>query len=208
MAGINELCETLWRIASKQKSINMKKSILLFGFFLFLSLNINAQENELAPFLAKTISGANLRVEPDENSEKKETLKVNSDLYVFSAEETNGYIKCIDIKTNKLGWVKSFVIKKIKDIPLSSSSGFQESGTSSSYDTEVEITNKSSSTISLIVGNNYFSLEPHSTTTEITENGVLYYTASAPGVIPSSGKYKFEQGHKYNWTFTIVTRRR
>ena len=114
----------------------------------------------------------------------------------------------IDIKTNKLGWVKSFAIKKIKDIPLSSSSGFQESGTSSSYDTEVEITNKSSSTISLIVGNNYFSLEPHSTTTEITENGVLYYTASAPGVIPSSGKYKFEQGHKYNWTFTIVTRRR
>ena len=186
----------------------MKKSILLFGFFLFLSFNINAQENELAPFLAKTISGANLRVEPDENSEKKETLKVNSDLYVFSAEETNGYIKCIDIKTNKLGWVKSFAIKKIKDIPLSSSSGFQESGTSSSYDTEVEITNKSSSTISLIVGNNYFSLEPHSTTTEITENGVLYYTASAPGVIPSSGKYKFEQGHKYNWTFTIVTRRR
>jgi hypothetical protein len=179
----------------------MKKSILLFGFFLFLSLNINAQENELAPFLAKTISGANLRVEPDENSEKKETLKVNSDLYVFSAEETNGYIKCIDIKTNKLGWVKSFAIKKIKDIPLSSSSGFQESGTSSSYDTEVEITNKSSSTISLIVGNNYFSLEPHSTTTEITENGVLYYTASAPGVIPSSGKYKFEQGHKYNWDF-------
>ena len=51
----------------------MKKSILLFGFFLFLSLNINAQENELAPFLAKTISGANLRVEPDENSEKKIT---------------------------------------------------------------------------------------------------------------------------------------
>jgi len=185
----------------------MKKSILFLSL-LFISISSFSQENGIAPFLAKTISGANLRVEPDENSEKKETLKVNSDLYVFSADETNGYVKCIDIRTNKLGWVKSFAIKKIKDIPLSTSSGFHESGTSSSNDTEVEITNKSSSTISLIVGNNYFSLEPHSTTTETTENGVLYYTASAPGVIPSSGKYTFKQGHKYNWTFTIVTRRR
>ena len=191
-----------------RKKTNIMKNTILFFSLLFISISSFSQENGIAPFLAKTITGANLRIEPDENSEKKETLKVNSDLYVFSADETNGYIKCIDIRTNKLGWVKSFAIKKIKDIPLSTSSGFQESGTSSSYDTEVEITNKSSSTISLIVGNNYFSLEPHSTTTETTENGVLYYTASAPGVIPTSGKYKFEQGHKYNWTFTIVTRRR
>lgn len=186
----------------------MKKTVLLFSFFLFLSFNINAQENELAPFLAKITSGANLRAEPDENSEKKVTLKIGAVLYVFSDYEINGYVKSIDIKTNKLGWVKSFAIKKIKDIPLSASSGFQENGTSTGYDTEVEITNKSSSTISLIVGNNYFSLEPHSTTTETTENGTLYYTASAPGVIPSSGKYLFEQGHKYVWTFSIVTRRR
>ena len=186
----------------------MKNSILFLNFFLLLTLNCFSQENELAPFLAKTITVANLRVEPEETSEKKETLKISSDLYVFSDEETNGYIKCIDIKTNKLGWVKSFAIKKIKDIPLSNSSGFQESGSSSSNDTEVEINNKSSSTISLIVGNNYFSLQPHSKTTEITENGTLYYTASAPGVIPSSGKYLFKQGNKYNWTFTIVTRRR
>lgn len=187
---------------------NMKKSILFLSFFLLLSFIINAQENELAPFLAKTISGANLRAEPDENSEKKETLKIGADLYVFSDYEINGYLKSIDIKTNKLGWVKSFAIKKIKDIPLATSSGFQESGTSSGYDTEVEITNKSSSTISLIVGNNYFSLEPHSTTTETTENGTLYYTASAPGVQPTSGKYVFKQGNKYVWTFSIVTRRR
>lgn len=199
-------CKTFKKKLSKKAKI-MKKSILFLSL-LFISNISYSQEIEIAPFLAKTISAANLRVEPDESSEKKETLKANSDLYVFSAEETNGYIKCIVIKTNKLGWVKSFAIKKIKDIPLSSSSGFQENGTSSSYDAEVEITNKSSSTISLIVGNNYFSLEPHSTTTEVTENGVLYYTASAPGVIPSSGKYKFERGHKYNWTFTIVTRRR
>ena len=185
----------------------MKKTIFLLCLF-FISVNNFSQESEIAPFLAKTISAANLRTDADENSEKKETLKINSDLYVFSDYETNGYVKCIDIKTNKLGWVKSFAIKKIKDIPLSTSSGFQESGTSSSYDTEVEISNKSSSTISLIVGNNYFSLEPHSTTTETTENGILYYTASAPGVTPKSGKYEFKKGHKYNWTFTIVTRRR
>jgi hypothetical protein len=186
----------------------MKNTILFLSFFLFLSISSFSQENELAPFLAKTISGANLRAEPDENSEKKEMLKIGDDLYVFSDYEINGYVKSIDIKTNKLGWIKSFAIKKIKDIPLSTSSGFQESGTSSSYDTEVEISNKSSSIISLIVGNNYFSLEPHSKTTETTENGTLYYTASAPGVQPSSGKYVFEQGHKYVWTFSIVTRRR
>lgn len=186
----------------------MKNSILFLSLFFFLSFFSYGQEDELAPFLARTTSIANLRSEPDENSEKKETLKVGTELYVFSDYETNGYVKSINIKTNKLGWVKSFAIEKIKDLPLSTSSGFQESGASSNYNPEVEIANKSSSTISLIVGKNYFSLNPHSTTTETTENGILYYTASAPGVQPISGKYEFKQGQKYTWTFSIVTRRR
>jgi hypothetical protein len=187
----------------------MKKIKFYLSIFILISISCISQENqnELAPFLAKTISIANLRTEPDENSAKIETLKVNYDLYVFSNNEINGYLKCINIKSNKLGWIKSFAIKKIKDIPLSKSSGFVESGISTNNNTELNITNKSSKTISLIVGNNYFTLMPHSNITESTENGVLYYTASAPGVQPVSGKHEFKVGYKYNWVFSIVTRR-
>ena len=184
------------------------KYFSLFCFLLFVNSNIFSQENELVPFIAKTISIANLRAQPDGKSEKKETLKIGSNVYIFSENETDGYLKAIDIKSNKLGWIKSSAVKKIKDLPLSNSSGFQETGISAGSDTEISISNKSSSTITLIVGENQFSLEPFSTTNETTSNGTLLYTASAPGVIPSSGKYEFKKGYKYNWTFTIVTKRR
>ena len=162
-------------------------------------------QDDFAPFLAKTIKKASLREEADSSSKVKLSLPLNSQLYVFSENDIDGYLKVIDIRTNKLGYVKKSLIKKIKDLPLSQNNSFEESGQSSSSEPEVEIKNTTSLTISLIVGSKYFSLPPHATSTETIESGDLNYTASAPSVLPLSGKHYFKAGGKYTWTFTIRT---
>lgn len=169
--------------------------------------NIKAQEINQSPYLAKVIKQASLKVEPDISSKTLQILKVNSQIYVFANEDEDGFVKVIDITTNKLGWVQKNLLKKVKDLPLSQKSSFQDDGESSSYEPEVVIKNTTRLTIRLIVGDKSFTLKAHSTTTEFINVGEQIYTASAPGVIPLSGKHLFNSNSKYNWTFTLVTRR-
>ncbi len=63
-------------------------------------------------------------------------------------------------------------------------------------------------TIRLSVGSEDFMLSPHSTKTKKIGSGELFYTASAPGVLPLSGKHEFEPNNKYTWTFSIITKHR
>jgi len=178
--------------------------ILLITILTFILYNSNAQDDS-SPFLAKTIKKTSLKSGPDSSSKVKLILPVGTQLYVFSNNDQDGFIKVIDIKTNKLGYVRITSIKKIKDIPLSQSNSFEENGQSSGSEPEVVIKNRTSKTISLIVGSRYFSLPPHTTSTESIESGDLLYTASAPLVIPLSGRHYFKEGDKYSWTFIITT---
>jgi uncharacterized protein YxeA len=188
------------------------KKLLIPTLIVVLTLimsNLFSQEtqDDFAPFLASTTKNIRLREEPDSLSNVKLTIPKNSQIYVFTSNDVEGYIKVIDIKTNKLGWIRKNSFKKIKDLPLSTSNYFQENDEITSSSPEIEITNKSSKSISLIAGSKYISLEPHSTITETVESGDLYYTASAPGVTPVSGKHNFKIGRRYSWTFAIITTR-
>ena len=182
-------------------------SLLLISILTLVSTKTFSQEtqDDFAPFLAKTVKKATLKEEADSSSKTKLNLPLGSQLYAFSETDVDGYIKVIDIRTNKLGYVRKSAIKKVKDLPLSQSNSFQESGQSSSADPEVVIKNTTSLTISLIVGGRYFSLPPHTTTTETIDSGDQPYTASAPSVLPLSGRHYFKPGDKYSWTFTIRT---
>jgi len=180
-------------------------SILLFSIFTLSSTKSFSQEthNDFAPFLAKSIKKATLKEEADSSSKTKLTLPLGSQLYAFSEIDVDGYIKVIEIRTNKLGYVRKTAIEKVKDLPLSQSNSFEQSGQSSSADPEVVIKNTTSMTISLIVGGKYFSLPPQTTSTKTIDSGDQKYTASAPSVIPLSGIHYFKPGDKYTWTFTI-----
>jgi len=182
-------------------------SVLLFLIITLMAYNSFCQETQtdFAPFLAKSLKRTSLKEDPDSSSRTKLLIPLGAQLYVFSETDIDGYIKVIDIKSNKLGYVRKSIIKKIKDLPLSQNNSFEESGESSSTNPEVVIKNKSELTISLIVGGKYFSLSPHTTSTETIDSGDLTYTASAPSVIPLSGVHYFKAGDKYNWTFSIVT---
>ncbi len=182
-------------------------SLVIFSVLTLVSVKSFSQEtqDDFAPFLARTIKKASLKSDADSSSKTKLILPLGSQLYAFSESDVDGYIKVIDIRTNKLGYVRKTTIKKVKDLPLSQSNAFGESGQSSSADPEVVIKNTTSKTITLIVGAKYFSLSPHTTSTETIESGDLTYTASAPLVIPLSGRHTFTAGDKYIWTFTIET---
>ena len=185
----------------------MRNIFLLLFVFTFFANNTKAQETDPKPYLAKVLKQTSLKAEPEITSKTLLTLKVNAQIYVFANEELDGFVKVIDITTNKLGWVQKSALKKIKDLPLSQKSSFQDDGESSSYEPEVVIKNTTGLTIRLIVGEKSFVLKPHSTTTEFINVGEQLYTASAPGVIPLSGKHIFNSNSKYNWTFTLVTSR-
>lgn len=182
-------------------------SLLLISVFTLVASNSFSQEtqDDFAPFLAKTVKKATLKEEADSSSKTKLNIPLGSQLYVFSETDINGYIRVIDIRTNKLGYVRKTAIKKVKNLPLSQSNSFEESGQSSSTQPEVEIKNATNLTISLIVGGKYFSLPPHTTSTETIDSGELTYTASAPSVMPLSGRHYFKAGNKYTWKFTIRT---
>lgn len=161
---------------------------------------------KVKPFLAQTIKKTVLKAKPDASSKTLLQLPTGSQVYSLTEEGTDGYLKVIFIKTNKIGWLLKNSLKKIKNIPLSKGNSFVESGSSGSSNPEVEITNKSSKSISLIVGGSTFYLSPHSTKTETIESGFQYYTASAPMVTPLSGSHNFNAGSRYTWEFFIVTR--
>lgn len=187
----------------------MSRLITLLSFLILMSISLESfsqdSQDDFTPILAKTIKKAILKEEPDSISKTKLTIPINSQIYVFSENDIDGYLKVIDIKTNKLGYVRKSVLKKIKDLPLSKSNSFQESGQSSSEEPEVVIKNTTSLSITLIVGDSYVSLSPHSSKTDTIQTGELNYTASAPGVLPLSGRHTFKGNSRYTWTFSIRT---
>lgn len=185
----------------------MRNLFLLLLISTSFANNIKAQETDQNPYLAKVIKLASLKAESDINSKTLLILKVNSQIYVFANKDITGFVKVIDIKTNKLGWIQKGLLKKIKDLPLSQKNSFEDGGESSSYEPEVVIKNTTGLTIRLIVGDKSFILSANATTTEFINVGEQIYTASAPGVIPLSGRHLFNSNSKYNWTFTLVTRR-
>jgi hypothetical protein len=182
----------------------------LITFFLCCCLLTTTKilAQDVNPFLGQTIKKGVLKAEPDASSKTLLQLPIGSQVYSLTEEDTDGYLKVIFIKTNKIGWLLKSGIKKIRNIPLSKGNSFIESGSTGSSNTEVEITNKTSKTIALTVGSSTFHLVPHSTKAETIEAGFQYYTASAPMVTPLSGSHNFNAGSRYTWQFFIVTRRR
>lgn len=160
------------------------------------------------PFLAKTISAANFRTAPSTTSShiiKK--LPLGTQLYVVSRTQINNFYKVIDIESAKIGWVSIELLKETEKVNINSSQAFTETGTTMDYRSSIEITNKSSLSIILIVDNETFTLEPHSTEIISVIPSKSYYIATAPNVVPASGFQNFESYHSYKWQFWVETKR-
>lgn len=161
-----------------------------------------------SPFLGKITSNANFRTEPNKSSEIIGKIPADFPIYIISEKPRNNFYKAIDVKTGKIGWVSKTLVKWYKEVETNSSSGFQSTGRTSNYESEVTITNKSSTKITLIVGEETFYINPYSSISKLISPGNKYYIATAPGVIPSSGSYKFGSYEGYKWEFWIETLRK
>ncbi len=159
------------------------------------------------PFIGQTTSAVNFRQEPTTKSSVIKQFKSGATVYVFSDKTISGFYKVIDVETGKIGWASKNYIRKEKDAEVDYEGGFQKTGTSSSSNSEVLIKNLSNLTISLIVGDEMFSLSPKSEKTVFIAPGNKYYVASAPVVIPASGYQKFEGSSGYGWSFWVETSR-
>ena len=159
------------------------------------------------PFIGQVKSNVNFRTGPSQSNSIIKNLSAGTQIYVYSNETINGYYKAIDIMTSDIGWVHMDYVNYIQSAEINESGAFQSTGYISSYDSEVNIRNKSSYKIKLVVENETFSLNPNSTRTVKIKPGNKYYIATAPGVIPASGHQKFESNNGYEWEFWVETRR-
>lgn len=158
------------------------------------------------PFLAKATGVVNFRATPSKTGQVLRQLQTGSQLYIFSNTDANGFYKSIDIKTGKIGWVSKSMVKWSGEAKVSSGGGFQSTGKTSDYNPAVKITNKSSYKITLVVGSETYYLSPNSTETKYISPSKLYFIATAPGVIPTSGYQSFEAYQGYQWEFWVETR--
>ena len=173
------------------------------------SISATDQDTDVGfePFLAKANSSANFRTAPSTSSSVIRQLPAGTQLYIFSKQDANGFYKAIDIKTGKIGWVSKSLVKWTGEADINYSGAFQSTGSSSNYNSDVIIRNKSSYKITLVVGGETFYLSPNTSETKSISPGKMYYIATAPGVIPTSGYQTFGSYQGYEWEFWVETRR-
>lgn len=208
-----------WEICFEGKTGWVKKSLLSKSQTMKKSVskkdiedkevNYQNEQNDdvgFSPFLGKTSSNVNFRNSPTTKSNVIKQIQNDSQIYIVSEKTVNDFYKAIDLESGKIGWVSKKLIRWHKSVDTKSSGGFQSTGKTSIYNSEVKITNKSSSKITLIVGTETLYLSPNSTATKFINPGNIYYIATAPGVIPNSGYHNFESYEGYEWEFWIETK--
>ncbi|MDF2934529.1 MAG: Bacterial domain [Chryseobacterium sp.] len=171
----------------------------------------SSQEDEdvgFSPFLGKTLSNVNLRSSPSTKSNVIRQIQAGFPIYIISEKTIDEFYKAIDLETGKIGWISKKLIRWYQSVDAKSSGGFQSIGKTTNYNSEVKIINKSSSKITLVVGNETFYILPNSTATKSIKPGNNYYITTAPGVVPTSGYHNFGSYEGYEWEFWIETKYR
>ena len=175
--------------------------IILF-IFLLLSNFIYSQS-----YLGTIIKQVNFREGSTANDNIISTLKPNTQVFIISLETENDYYNIIDIATNSEGYVHKSFVKIGKLVSKSNQSVFTPTGKSSSYNSEVEIFNNTSLTLTLKMNDELYYFEPYETKNMSFSPGEYDFRASAPGVIPYLGTENLNSNQGYSWQFYIVTRR-
>ncbi|MDM1554447.1 SH3 domain-containing protein [Chryseobacterium indologenes] len=210
-----------WEICYEEKRGWVKKSLLSKSQIIKKD-NTNSKEDTqekqsknqtdtevgFSPFLGKTSSSVNFRTSPTIKSNVIRQISNDTLIYIISETAINDFYKAIDLETGNIGWINKKLVVWYKSVDTKSTGGFQSTGKTSTYNSEVRITNKSSVKITLVVGNNTFYLAPNSTETKFITPGNTYYIATAPRVIPTSGYHNFGSYEGYEWKFWIETKRK
>ncbi len=168
-------------------------------------MNINELNQLLGrnSFLAITTQQTHLHESPDQGSPVLEQLIPHSQLFVYDAATTNGFLNAIDITTNREGWVQSDLVMFVRAIPKSAESPFAPEGWSANTESTIEVRNDSKAYLTLRMNSNYFHVNPKDVKIITLPPGDYTFIASAKSVIPYHGEATLSSGYKYSWTFYI-----
>lgn len=181
--------------------MNMKRLVLLL--WAFVSLNGYAQT-----WLGVTSTNVNLREGPSVDYGIVRKLPPNTLLYIDSDDSVNDFYLVVDIENDEEGYVAKKYVKHYKNVEKTKGASIQAKGSSSSYNPEIEIRNKSSVPMTLRINSTSYKFSPNEKKTITMPPGKFTYRASSPGVIPASGSYYAESNYSYEWEFWISTRYR
>lgn len=179
------------------------KKVLIISCAIFLCTISNAQS-----YLGTVIKNVNMRVEAGKEFEILKTLPAGAQVFINSLDTINGFYSVIDIASNTEGYIYYSFIHVGEPVQENSQDVFVPSGSSSTYQPEIEIFNNTSINLTLKLNSSVYSFAPYERRTLIIPSGECNYRASAPGVIPYIGKEQLEGNTRYSWTFFISTHRR
>ena len=175
------------------------KKLSFFIFFLLMTSVVFSQS-----YLGWVTKQVNFRQGPGTDYGVISSLKQGAQIFIVSLEAENEFYNIVDIATDKEGYIhKSFI--KIGEIVEKNESGiFTPSGKTSSYNSEIEIFNNTSLTLTLKLNIETYNFSPKQKRTIILSPGIYNYRASAPNVIPNIGTENMESNMGYSWQFYIV----
>ena len=154
------------------------------------------------------VKNANLREGPGKQYNIIEPLIAGDTVFIISIETKNDFFNVIHVKTASEGWVHKSLIKIESEVPENSEPVFTPEGKSTSENPEAEIFNNTNLTMTLDINGKKYIFAPKEKKTLTLTAGNCNFRASAPGVIPFSGKDHLERSYLYSWTFYIETVRR
>lgn len=175
-------------------------------FFLLLIFNLAISSVAFSQsYLGWVTKQVNFRTNPDKNSEIISSLKAGTQIFIISTETENDFYNIIDIATNKEGYVHKSFVKLGEYVAKNNGGLFTPEGSSSSYDSEVSIYNRTSKTLTLKLNSETYTFYPSERKTITLSPGFYDYRASAPGVLPNIGSETMKSNMKYSWEFYIST---
>lgn len=159
-------------------------------------------------YLGWTTKQVNLREGPGTEYDIISSLSGGRQLFIVSLETEYDFYNVIDIATNKTGYIHKSFIKVGEELPKNEQGIFTPSGETETYNPEIEIYNKTSKTLTLLLNSTTYTFTPYETKKLALTPGNYEYRASAPGVIPDYGSETMKNNIAYSWTFFIETVRK
>ena len=180
----------------------MKKSLFIILFF-FTSLQGFGQS-----YLGWVTKQVNFRQGPGTEYDIIKPLAPGSQIFIVSIVPENDFYNVIDIKTDLEGYIHKSYVKIGQFVKKNEGGIFTPSGKSDTYNSDVEIFNSTTSTLTLKMNSIIYSFSPNETKKISFSPGNYEYRASAPGVIPDIGSESLASNMLYSWKFYIVSGRR
>ncbi|MBO9204209.1 MULTISPECIES: SH3 domain-containing protein [Niastella] len=159
-------------------------------------------------YLGAISKQVNFREGPGSEYKTISSLKPGTQIFIVSLETEYDFYNIIDIRTNKTGYVHKSFVTIGKQLPKSEDGLFTPNGSTEDYESQIEIFNNTSLTLTLKLNSQFYSFTPKEKRNIALSPTTYNFIASAPGVIPNYGTETLQSNTKYTWQFYIVTRRR